>query len=325
MFDVITIGGATQDIFLQSKGVKTIKTNKVPTGQAECLARGEKIGVENLDVETGGAATNCAFTFKNLGLSVAPVCKIGEDGPGKYILDELKTKKISTEFVVASKKYQTAYSTILLEPNGERTVLVYRGAQKYLSDKDFSWSKLKAKYFYISALSGNVSLLNKIIKHAKKNNIKIAYNPGAEEIKLGFKKLSRALNKTDVLFLNKEEAQDLLKIEKGPEVLLNEFNKRLKAIVVITDADKGAYILSQGKKYHALATKVKVVNATGAGDAFGSAFIAGLIKSRDVKIASQLAILNSSSVIKITGAKKGLLAKYPPKKISNKIKIISIK
>ncbi|MEK7496382.1 MAG: PfkB family carbohydrate kinase, partial [Patescibacteria group bacterium] len=79
---------------------------------------------------------------------------------------------------------------------------------------------------------------------------------------------------------------------------------------LITDGANGAYYMNQTAIYHQSAFKVNPVNTTGAGDAFGSGFLAGFINSNsNAKTALHLGMLNATAVIMHNGAQKGLLTK----------------
>ena len=64
------------------------------------------------------------------------------------------------------EKLATAYSTILLTPSGERTVLTYRGASHNMKSSDFLIRNIRSEWMYITSLAGNMDLLSRLIKHA---------------------------------------------------------------------------------------------------------------------------------------------------------------
>jgi fructokinase len=80
-------------------------------------------------------------------------------------------------------------------------------------------------------------------------------------------------------------------------------------VIIITKGEEGAIVSDSQYLYRAPALNVKLVDATGAGDAFGSAFVAGMIKKENILWATQLAIANSSFCVTKLGAKAGLLKK----------------
>lgn len=320
MYDIITIGSATKDVFLISKDFKLIKSDKFKGGVGECFAYGSKIELGDIYFDTGGGGTNSAYTFANLGLKTSVVSKVGKDIYGMEIMTTLADNGINTSNLSADKEHKTGYSTILITPGGDRTILVYRGASANFADSDFDWSKLKTNWFYISSLAGNLSLLKKIFAFAQKNKIKIAWNPGSSELKLGLKNLEPLIKQTTIFNVNKSEAAKLSG-KKDLKQIFKILDKVTPNYLLITAGSKGAYLSDDMLIYQAKTLKTKPVNTTGAGDAFGSAFCAGIALKSDWDFALRLATLNADGVIKEMGAKNGLLAKLPKQKDLDKVKI----
>jgi len=320
MHDIISIGSATKDVFLISKDFKLIKSSQFKTGVGECFSYGSKVELGDIYFDTGGGATNSAYTFANLGLKPAVVSRVGKDIYGLEIMHTLADKKIDTSQLIADKHHKTAYSTILLMPGGDRTVLVYRGASGNFSEKDLNWKRLNAKWFYITSLAGNLKLLTKIFAFAKKKKIKICWNPGSEELNLGKAKLASLIKQAYVFNLNKEEAQKLTG-QKEIKAIFRELNRLSPGYNIVTDGANGAYLSDGTLIYWAKAIGHKAINTTGAGDAFGSGFCAGMILKNDWDYGLRLGIVNSDGVIQKMGAKNGLLKHIPKQQELDKVKI----
>lgn len=326
MFDVVTIGTATRDVFLESKGFHIIKSSKFDTGLGECFAYGSKVPVDDIYFDTGGGATNAASTFANLGFQTSIHSRIGNNVPGKEVLDILRFHKVNTSNIHISTTEKTAYSTILLTKSGDRTVLVYRGVSQQFNEKHVAWSKMKARWFYITSVGGDIAFLKKVFAFAKKNNINIAWNPGGDEIKKGLKTLTPLIKQCTILHLNREEAAKLTKRRiSNLKGLFSSLCKITNHYVVITDGTKGAYSCDGSTTLHAAPLKVSVSNTTGAGDAFGSAYTAGIMKEDDMKYALQLGSLNAAGVVQKMGAKNGLLPRIPSEVALSRIKTKEIK
>ena len=317
MFDIVTFGSATRDLFLKSKDFKTLKDKRFITDQGLCFNLGSKIYLDDLFFATGGGGTNTAATFSKQGLKTAYIGRVGKDTGGRAIkeeLDELGVKRFITE----DKNKKTAYSVILSVSNRERTILIYQGACHYLETKDIPFSQFKTKWIYIAGLSGvSAKLLLPIINFAKKNKIKVALNPGAAQLALGLNRLKNVLATVDVLLLNQEEGAGLAKLpfQKQKEIF-QKLDKYVKGIVVMTKGPKGV-IVSDGKYIYQAGTfkEKKYVDRTGAGDAFGSGFVAGLMsqpkagppRAETIEEAIRLGSANGTAVVEELGAKNGLL------------------
>ena len=307
--DVITIGTATRDAFVKSKEFKRKSSSMFLSGESLCLPLGEKIDVEDIIFATGGGATNAAVTFSRQGLNSACVCKIGNDVSGKEVLQNLKKEGVATNFVIEDNN-KTAYSILLLSPDGERTVLVYRGSSEHFKQSDFNLRTLNASWFYIAG-SMPISVLNLILNKAKETNTKVAYNPSKSEIKTGLAGLGDVLKEIDVLLVNREEGAYLTGIDyKKEDKIFKKLDDYVNGIVVLTDGNKGA-LISDGKSIFesGIFKNQNVVDRTGAGDAYGAGFIAGLIEKNDIQYAIRLASANAAGVVEKMGAKDGILTK----------------
>lgn len=92
------------------------------------IARGSKIEVDAIEYYTGGGATNSAISLSRLGFDVTTFCKVGNDNQANAITQELTQEKINTDLIIQHKKISTGSSFIIPCPSGNRTVLIYRGA-----------------------------------------------------------------------------------------------------------------------------------------------------------------------------------------------------
>jgi ribokinase len=300
-FDVITFGSATQDtfFFLPEKSYSIEKRQL-------CLPFGGKIYVENMQAFSGGGGTNTAAGFARQGLKTACVGKIGEDRYGRFIKEDLEKNGVDTRFLIKDKKLSTAFSAIISYKN-DRNILVHHGASNNLQEKDIPWSKIKSKIFYIAPLTNN-DLLFRIVKNAKKQKAFIVFNPGRVQLELGMTKLRPILKESDVLILNLEEAKQLSK-ENNEREIAKKLKKEIKGILVITKGENGSIALDQNGLWQADTPPIPVNEKTGAGDAFGSGFIAEFLRSGDTKKSLQYGTANAVSCFGKLGTKNGLLTK----------------
>ncbi|MEX1014564.1 MAG: carbohydrate kinase family protein [Candidatus Paceibacterota bacterium] len=315
MYDVITIGTATQDVFISSSNIKHLKDPKhlkkigFPKGEAECFAMGAKIDLEELDVTYGGGATNTAVTFARQGLKTASLIRVGDGDIGKGIISNLEKEKIEP-IAIEDKKEKSGYSVIIITPKGERTILTYRGAASSFKKREIKVSKLEAKWVYINPSEIPISTTKWMIAYFKKKGIKVAINPSNYYLEKGIRKLKPILKKVDVVIMNREEAAKLAKVDYDKEKLIfRKFDKVIEGIAVMTDGKNGAYVSDGRFLYRSGIYKNKndVIDRTGAGDAFGSGFVAGLAKENDIAFAIKLASANATSVVESIGAQAGIL------------------
>lgn len=298
MYDVITIGSATLDVFLccinltliESDGKKNIS-----------FPYGAKIEVDDVLFETGGGGTNSATTFARQGLKTAVIAKIGADFPAEKVLKRLQEEHIDTDLMVRSKDDTTDFSTIIWAPYKGSVILVNRGKGR-LESSDVRWETLQTKWFYIASVEGNLE----IIKNCKK--ALIAWNPGRRELTQP-EAVTELLGNVEVLILNRREATQLMNISTDDITqLLNGAAKLPPRYVVITDGHNGSYLRTDNHWIHAGVFSVDRKEATGAGDAFGSAFVAGLLQGLSNEDCLKLASANAASVVTSPSAKQGILS-----------------
>jgi len=306
MFDVVTIGSITKDTFLELD-CEIIDWPKTPSRKALALPFGEKLEVKKIVQTLGGNSSNAAVTFSRLGFKTACFGKIGNDLAGKEIKDWLKKEKVSPIFSVA-KNEVTAQSTLLLN-NGERTILGYHGASNKLELKDIPWKKLKAKWWYLSLAGKSAELFAPLVEFAAKNKIKVAFNPSGYHIKHRRQEILDNLKNIDFLVVNEGEAAGLVGIpfEREKEVF-KKLDDLMPGTVAVTDGPNGVTVSDGEYIYKAgIFEEKNLADRTGAGDAFGSGFTAGLIKTGDIKYAIRLASANATSVVEAVGATLGII------------------
>lgn len=328
MYDVITIGTATRDVFLKSRFFKEFRNENlkdigISGGVAECFVWGGKVEVEKPVLTSGGGATNAATTFARQGFKTASIFKIGDDRPGEGIVQDLKKEGVKT-LAMKDKKYGTGYSTILLADTGERTVLVYRGAANNLELKEIPKGKLVCNWAYIAPGNIDFKVMENMISTLHKNGARIAIDLSSYYLNMGRKKLESILNKPSLVKGNREEIGILMDMDtKDEEKLFNEFKRSIGGIALMSDGPRGVLVSDGVYLYRAGIYKEKyVADRTGAGDAFGSGFVAGLIhKTKNYKLktinyapetieyAIRLGSANATSVVEYVGAKEGILTK----------------
>lgn len=293
-FDVVTIGSAMTDIF--------VTTDEPLINNSFNYKIGHKLLIKNLQLDIGGGATNTATAFSRLGFTTGCVCKVGEDNNGKDILALLKKEKIT--FLGSIGKGKTSMSIILTKKGVGRTVLTNRSESDNLKTKEVV--PFKTKWLYLSSLlkSGFDTQKKIALKMAKKKT-KIAFNPSEYLIKS--EDIIAILKVTKVLILNKEEAELLAKKYNAKGQLPEALRSLGPQIVVITNEDKPIECHNGIKKYSLLPHKIKVVERTGAGDAFASGFVAGLMANYPIEKCLKLALREGESVLGHFGAKNKLI------------------
>ncbi len=310
MFDIVTFGSATWDIFIRDKEFNLKKDKRIFNEKGVFFPLGSKIDVDEIYVSSGGGGTNTAASFVNQGLATAYCGTIGDDAAGDRIIQDLEKFKINTKLVSRTRKKLTNHSIVFSIPKKDRTILVYRGASDEFSfNQEFFNKKVKSKWFYLAPLSGSMTKsFTKIMNFAYNNKIKVAINPGNSQLKMP--NIKQIIKKADILVLNQEEASFLTKIPyKKEEKIFNEISSFYSGIFVMTKGQRGAVIKYNNKKYKVGIMKSKIIDRTGAGDSFSSGFVSQIIKKNNIEKAIQFASANATSCLSQWGAKNGILKK----------------
>lgn len=312
MFDVITIGGITRDIFFEIDELELTKNRECKSETDLEIPYGTKILADSTYYSYGGGAFNVAVALRRLGLKTAAVAALGKEGTGSLAVKILRKHGVATNLITRTAKYHTGLSVFLIGPGGDHTAILERGANNHLEISKISALK-KAKWLYVSSLTGDsAKYLPQIFNYARKNNLRIAFNPGAEQLKLGFAGLRDYFAATDLLLLNREEAIKIIKSQSRKEPQnINELLKKVGELgpvfTVVTDGERGSYALLEGRDYHQTSFPVNASDTTGAGDAFGATFLYSIIKGYDIAYGLKIAAINSASVVAKMGATEGLL------------------
>lgn len=303
---ILSIGAGVQDVFLShSDEFKPVVDN--PHESFMRLDLGAKADVNNITFSTGGGATNGAVTFARQGLQAEFMGTLGHDPAAHAVLNDLDNEGVSTEHVSYSEKYNTGYSVLLLAPSGERTILTYRGASTHYDAAKFDISKSDADWLYVSSMAGSMEALDKIFTQARRLGKKIMFNPGKGELSQP-RKLKALLEDVEVLSVNREEMQTIVEGEDLEELARHAMH--YVPVAIVSDGPNGV-VATDGKTVvrAGMYEEVRVIDRTGAGDAFGSGFLSQWACGKSLSEAIVFASANSTSVVTKIGAKKGILHK----------------
>lgn len=345
---VLTIGGALQDVFIEFEDPYMLHMHLKNRDQSFiALEEGKKITVDSINLFVGGGAANTAVSFKRLGFDTEAFFKIGADATGDFIVKHMINEKVRLDNIIRTSQEQTGTSFIVPCPSGNKAALVYRGANLTLTKQEIPLASIAAcDQLYTTSLSFDLGkLLPHIVAYAKKNKKNVAINPGSYQVHHGAADLIKSLPHVDTLILNSYESKLLMnsltedtskeynieplkpskRTKKLPLLLQSPINigqacfslqnyfKKILSLgpttVVVTNGAEGVYAASGSTIYFYPSPQVKVVSTVGAGDSFGSTFVASLAQGKTIEDALIAGTLNSSSVIGHIGTQTGLLTK----------------
>ncbi|CAN5165463.1 carbohydrate kinase family protein [soil metagenome] len=304
-YDCLTIGNSVIDAFLSlADDNPSLKLDK-PEGML-CVPYGQKLSLSACEFLLGGNATNVAVGLSRLGFSTALIAELANDEFSEKILNGLKKEKVKLDLLKRSDG-QSSFS-IGINFKGERTLFV----EHHDREHDFSFDDIDTKLMYLTSLGHKWQHVYTRVSHYLQTHPStlLAFNPGSIQIREGMSNFAFLLPLTTVLFLNREEAEVLLKKKTDIKDLLLLLKEKGPKVVVITDGEKGSYCIDErGSIYHKESLKVPVIERTGAGDAYATGFAAAYLLRLPVDTCMLWGTHNAASVIGQTGAEAGLLTK----------------
>ncbi|MFA5962203.1 MAG: carbohydrate kinase family protein [Parcubacteria group bacterium] len=316
MSRVICIGSACKDVFFPTTEGKIIETPEDLLSQQKIeFELGAKYRIEERFEALGGCAANVAVGLSRLGIDAACYSHIGNDHVADWILDQLKKNKVSVDLITKDKELFSDMSAIVVDRNSAEHVIFSN--QKVSGKLELVPEKISsAEWIFIGDLHGDWrSQLDLISRIAKEHKLKLAYNPKQIHIHDDVKKIIEIITETEVLFLNKDEALEVISQIKNFSTsdldneffLLQELKEMGANIVVITDGVRGAWATNGTDVLYAPGRMVKALDSTGAGDSFASGFLGAHIKGKILKVCLDWGIVNSSHEVRFYGSIKGLL------------------
>jgi sugar/nucleoside kinase (ribokinase family) len=296
-FDVVLAGLALVDVI--GRPVDFRKTPKA----------GGLSYIDSITLTTGGNVANCGIDLAKLGFRVAAISRIGNDGLGSFIRQQLGAFNIDISGLKVDERLQTSATMVGVRTDGERTFLHTRGALRNLRAGDIlaRMSTLQDARIFALGYLGLVPecekefpALFRTIKEQSGVSILLdtggtpRYQPGL---------LKKTLPFIDYFIPSFDEAV-VLTGQKTPESIVRAlYRAGAPGIVGVKLGSKGCYIAHGKDAMHIPAVKVKkVVDATGAGDAFVAGFIAGLLRGLDTFDAARIANRIAASCVTAVGA-----------------------
>lgn len=308
-YDFLALGDTTMDAFIRLKDARvTCDMNDVNC--MLCVRYGDKIPYEFVEVIPAvGNSANAAVAAARLGLSAALRAHVGDDENGATCIASLEKDGVDTSLVVREAGKKTNYHYVLWY-DVERTILIKHEEYAYGLPKDLE----PPRWLYLSSMAHGTEEYHKEIGRfaVAHPEMKIAFQPGTFQLKLGVETLRDVYARTEIFFCNKEEAKLLLKSDSDDMRALLESVRALgPKIAIITDGRKGSYGLDEKGAWRSpmYPDPKPPVERTGAGDATASTCVAFIALGLDPREALLRGLINSANVVQEIGAQRGLMTK----------------
>ncbi|MFX1495987.1 MAG: carbohydrate kinase family protein [Promethearchaeota archaeon] len=309
-FDVITIGSCTLDCMIQVNDILRFELlDKDIVKKYTAIEYSRKLNVEKVRFVPGGSAANIATNCAMLGLKSTYIGIMGKDFSANICLEDMKNRGVDMSNIIQTEKDNTAFSVILKTEWGkDRSILAYKGANNLLEAsniKDEIFNNAKA-FAWTSLTSENgCKAIKKAIDLTIDQNGRIFAAPSMSIIKNNPKWAKELISNSDVVSLNKEEAEEFTN-EKDATHMIHHFLDMGIKLISITDGPNGS-IISDGN--HIVNSSVypgSVEDTTGAGDAFLSGLLISELNNFDLQKASKMATAMSYLECKEIGVREGL-------------------
>ena len=228
----------------------------------------------------GGKGANQAVAIATLGLPVSFIFCVGEDEQGTEIIDALSKQSVNTNYVSKASSHRTGSALILVDKDGENSIVVHPGANAFLTPDavDAAMAELKPD-FILAQLEVPIET---VIATAKACVGTFVLNPAPIPRELSALQIELLLRYCDILIPNRAELASLADMPI-PQTLdeIRECAKKLEfsGTLVVTLGADGALIFPdspQGESIHMPAPKVGARDTSGAGDAFCASLVSAL-------------------------------------------------
>jgi ribokinase len=289
-FDVVGFGALNVD--------KLYKVNRIAKAE-------EESEILEFRQSPGGSAANTAVGLARLGVKTGYVGKVAQGRDGEFLLDAFRQESVDTNGITVSECGRCGTIIGFVDQEGQRALYLDPGVNNSISSKDFRLDYFAgAKFLHLSSfLAAGPFEAQKNVANALPD-VAVTLDPGIFYASKGLKQLSPLVKRCFAVFPSEGELQLLTgeNAEEGAKVLLNEGVK----VVAVKLGKRGCYV-TDGKERHLIpAYEVKVVDSTGAGDAFCAGFIYGLLKKKSLRECGTLGNFVASRAITQLGARNGL-------------------
>ena len=289
MGGVFVVGSINQDFVLR------VERRPVP---------GETITDAELSLYPGGKGANQAVAAARLGARVAMFGRVGEDGFGRLLAQNLRENGVDTTWVETIPESPTGSAFVTVTPDGENAIIVFPGANRRFGSEEVEAAAgdLRQTRLLVAQLEVGIEAVETAARIVTNDGGRFLLNlapPREASDTLLFLSDPVVVNEHEARFLLGEDSQDL---EEAAKKLL----KLGPPSVVVTLGAEGAILATEGSAQYFAAPEVETVDTTGAGDAFVGALAAKLAEDASLEEAVHYAVLAGSVAVTREGAQGSL-------------------
>jgi ribokinase len=291
-FDVVGFGALNVD--------KLFKVNKIAGAEEEGF-------IMDCEEACGGSAANTSVGLARLGCKVGFIGKVAEDREGKMLIEDFRKEGIDTDGIIHAKNGRSGTVMGFVDKKGERALYVDPGVNDSITFDEINKEYAsQTKFLHLTSFVGEKSFqTQRKLVEATPKNVKLSLDPGELYARKRLEALGSLVKRAFVLMPNRGELELLTKkadYREGAEFLLEKGVE----IVAVKLGSKGCYVTDGKQSHNVEPFKVKVVDTTGAGDAFCAGFLYGLISGKSLYECGRVGNFVASRCIMKMGARTGL-------------------
>ena len=266
---------------------------------------------DHIDLHTGGCAASSAIDMARLGLRAAVVGRIGTDGFGGFMRQALRNAGVSDEYVAEDPEHGTSASAVLVDARGERSFLHCLGANAHFTDTDVSDALLSQSGIVFAAGSMLMPSFDgepcaRVLARARRLGRTTALDTAWDDKGRWMRVLQPCMPLLDYFLPSYDEAVELSG-EKNPERIAAIFQGMGVGTVVIKLGAEGCLIRRGEDLWRVPACPVdRVVDTTGAGDAFCAGFLTGVTKGLPLEACGRMGNAVGAACVSAVGASSGI-------------------
>jgi sugar/nucleoside kinase (ribokinase family) len=304
-FDLVAIGDPTIDTFLKIHDAHLALT-VTPERSELCIDYAEKVPVDELHRMPAGNCVNAAVAAGRLGLRAAVYGVTGADAEGRSIRADLQSEGVDTSLMEVDRVRSTNSSTALVF-RGERTLFVWHQPRSYHLPPlpETAWvyaTSVGPPGPYVSRL--HLALCRQLAERPSR----LAFSPGTHQLRMGARALAPLLRRSELLLLNREEAEELTgSAGADSKDLLRALHRLGPRTSVMTDGIRGSFAYDGDRFLKTGILDMPVIDRTGAGDAYGATLMSALHLGADLPTAMAWATAQAACVVTVFGATPGLV------------------
>ncbi|SEW26576.1 carbohydrate kinase family protein [Halobacterium jilantaiense] len=228
----------------------------------------------------GGSAANVAVALAGFDVETGLVGSVGDDEHGLLAQRELQDAGVGLDGLRVVDGLETSVKYLVVDGDGEVMVLGNDGANEAVGPEDVD-PDVVAGCDHLHLTSQRPATADRLAELADDAGATVSFDPGR---RLGDRDFSAALDRTDVLFVNDNEAEAVLDEEAAYPG--SDFSDR---VVVVKHGSEGATVHTPSASYSHPGFDIEPVDTTGAGDAFAAGFVAVLLSDDDHERALEFA------------------------------------